>query len=155
MEGASRQLVWLATGAYLAVLLALTLWPAPPDDPQQDRLWLNLRPVDTISRSLSGQLGRAGPALVAGNVAAFVPVGVLVPLLVRRPSWRTVAAAGIGLSAAIETAQLSLSLLAGQPYRHADVDDVILNASGALLGYLGFQMLRGLLPGAGRETPAG
>ena len=155
MEGIPRRLVWLGAAAYLAVLLALTLSPAPPDDPEnRDPLWLNLRPFDTIGRSLGGQMGPAGVALLFGNVAAFVPLGVLVPLL-GRPSWRAVAAAGIGLSAAIETTELSLSLLAGRPYRHADVDDVILNGSGALLGYLGLLLLRGLLPGAERETRAG
>lgn len=154
LEGAPRQLAWLGAGAYLAVLLALTLTPAPPDDPQaQGPFWVNVRPFDTIGRSLSGQMGSAGRLLLLGNVAAFVPVGFLVPLL-GRPSWRAVAAAGFGLSVAIETTQLSLSLLVGQAYRHADVDDVILNGSGALAGYLGFLLLRGLLRGAERQTPA-
>lgn len=142
MDGVPRRLVWLGAAAYVAVLLALTLSPAPPDDPEiEDPLWLNLRPFDTIRRSLNGQTGPAGVALVLGNMAAFVPLGFLVPLL-GRPSWGAVAAAGIGLSATIETTQLSLSLLAGQPYRHADVDDVILNGSGALLGYAALRLLR-------------
>ncbi|HUG48187.1 MAG TPA: VanZ family protein [Candidatus Limnocylindria bacterium] len=135
-----RRLILLATGTYIGLLLSLTLLPAPPDDAQgRDPVWLNLRPFDTINKGLRGQLGRQGPALVAGNVAAFVPLGVLVPLVTGRPSWRTAAFAGLSLSVAIESAQLGLSLLVQYPYRHADVDDVILNTSGAVLGYAAFR----------------
>ena len=41
---------------------------------------------------------------------------------------------GLGLSAAIELGQLAISLHLGYGYRAADVDDVILNTLGTLIG---------------------
>jgi len=43
--------------------------------------------------------------------------------------------AGLVLSVLIEIAQFSISLLVGYSYRRADIDDVIANTVGALLGY--------------------
>lgn len=42
---------------------------------------------------------------------------------------------GVGVSVAIEAAQLGIGLLAGYPYRMTDVDDVLLNTLGAAIGY--------------------
>lgn len=65
-----------------------------------------------------------------GNVAFFVPFGVLAFILFshcRRPVFLT-AAAGAALSLAIETSQFAFSL------GRTDVDDLIFNALGALVG---------------------
>ena len=64
---------------------------------------------------------------VIGNIALFVPLGWLLALIVRRRRLLVAAIAGFGLSAAIEVVQ---SLIG----RVADIDDVILNGSGAVIG---------------------
>jgi glycopeptide antibiotics resistance protein len=66
-----------------------------------------------------------------GNVLLFAPFGFLFPLLVPAmcSSWRALAA-GAGVSLAIELYQL-----AWPGVRQADINDVILNALGALLGF--------------------
>jgi len=67
---------------------------------------------------------------VLGNLAAGFPMGVLLPgLLGRRCSWGWVAGLGLAVSLLIEM----LQGFSGR--RVADVDDLILNTSGALLGY--------------------
>jgi glycopeptide antibiotics resistance protein len=98
--------------------------------PQLVPIWnlvVNLRDGDRVLATLAG---------AAGNVALFLPLGFLLPLLA--PSldrlWRTVGA-GFALSAAIE-----LSQVAFPGVRRADVNDVLMNTLGAALGFLAFRL---------------
>ncbi len=64
------------------------------------------------------------------NVALFLPLGILLPLVFRRfrrPDWTLLA--GVGLSLAIESAQLFTDRGA------FDVDDILNNSLGAILGW--------------------
>lgn len=73
---------------------------------------------------------------IAGNVAAFVPLGVLAPAVSARwRSWVRVLGLGLAVSLAIEVAQLAVSLVVGHPYRQADVDDLLLNVAGTAAGF--------------------
>jgi glycopeptide antibiotics resistance protein len=137
--------LYLLAAAYLAVLVALTLLPFPGQVVYSDQPLAYLRPLQTIGRALADgfALGDQRDRLLIGNVVAFVPLGFLWPLL--RPSrrgWIAVLGVGAGLSLAIELSQLLISLVIGYPYRQADVDDVLLNTTGALLGYGGFSLRR-------------
>lgn len=77
---------------------------------------------------------------LAGNVVMFMPLGFLVPLLWRPfgAFWRTLVLGG-SLSVGIEAAQLFTS-------RSTDVNDVMLNTLGAVLGWLLWRLMRALLP---------
>jgi glycopeptide antibiotics resistance protein len=71
-----------------------------------------------------------------GNVLLFAPLGFLLPLLVpaiRR--WWQVLAVGAGISLLIELYQLTWPLV-----RNASVDDVLMNALGALLGFAALRL---------------
>lgn len=65
-----------------------------------------------------------------GNTAMFIPVGMIWPLVFREldSHWKTILA-GIGFSLLIEVLQL--------PFydRVSDIDDLILNTAGYLMGY--------------------
>lgn len=67
---------------------------------------------------------------VAGNAAMFIPTGVVLPIVYRRLNslWK-VAAAGSFISLCIEILQLPF------PSRASDVDDLILNTLGVVIGY--------------------
>ncbi len=89
-------------------------------------------------------LGWGWPAvrLLAGNVLVFVPFGFLLPAIwprLRR-AW-IMLLAGVAFSSAIELAQLGVSLYLGYWYRMSDVDDVLLNTCGVLLGFAAFVLL--------------
>lgn len=136
-----RLLAEVAGAVYLAVLVGLTFFPLPLP-PYQDlepalayREFLNPVPFATITESLSRGLYWPSTRFLVGNVVAFLPLGVLVALLARRPTWALAFLAGFATSAAIEAGQLGVSLAMGFPYRHADVDDVLLNVTGTMLGY--------------------
>lgn len=75
-----------------------------------------------------------------GNMWVFVPMGFFPALLFRGGSWVRSAAIGAVFSALIEFGQYFIM-------RNTDIDDVILNAAGALMGYWLYLLLKKLLPG--------
>ncbi len=96
----------------------------------------NLVPFKEILRYLryGGILGtRAVVINLLGNVIAFLPFGVLLPLLFRpfRRIWRTVLLSFV-FSALVECTQLIFHVGC------FDVDDMILNTLGGLAGFLLF-----------------
>lgn len=97
---------------------------------------INLTPLDTIRRFW--HRGTTGQKVInlAGNVAVFVPMGLLPPLLwgKMQNGWRT-ALLCLGASCFIECFQLLIG-------RSVDVDDVILNTLGGVLGWLLFCIAR-------------
>jgi len=76
---------------------------------------------------------------VIGNTAMFIPLGVVWPAVFRdlNTHWKVVAA-GVGVSLTIEVLQL--------PFfdRATDVDDLILNTLGYLLGYGSYLLVKKL-----------
>lgn len=118
--------------AYLALLAVLTLRPVGAD--VDSNLRMNLKPFATIGPALRHGPGSFVFATLVGNLLAFVPLGLLLPAAFRRINWFAVIAAGLALSVAIESAQLGLSLYLGFGYRAADVDDVIVNVAGTIVG---------------------
>jgi glycopeptide antibiotics resistance protein len=103
----------------------------------------DLVPLRSIGHLLG--LGWCWPAvrLLAGNVLVFVPFGLAVPTAWRAlASWRRMLLAGLCLSVTIELGQLALSVLVGYSYRVTEVDDVLLNVTGVLLGFALWSALR-------------
>jgi glycopeptide antibiotics resistance protein len=78
---------------------------------------------------------------ILGNIALFLPSGVMLPLLSGRiSSLRKVFVVAMLASLGIEVTQL-LSRHLGS-YRSVDIDDIIFNTLGACLGYIGFVAVR-------------
>jgi glycopeptide antibiotics resistance protein len=98
--------------------------------PQLVPIWnlvVNLRDGDRVVATVAG---------AAGNVALFLPLGFLLPLLAPRLDrlWRAVGV-GFALSSAIE-----LSQVAFPGVRRADVNDVLANTLGTALGFLAWRL---------------
>lgn len=130
--GSARRWLWAAALIYVAVLLLLTFAPTAsnPDAPI-----LRTQLLRTIGDALRHAPWSWQFALLIGNLAAFAPLGALVPLLSRRRSARLLFLVALVTSVAIESGQFVVSSLLGYAYRTADVDDVIVNVAGALIGY--------------------
>lgn len=111
------------------ILLAWTLSIRNPDSGRS----INLIPLREITRSLhSLDSTDAGYGVVNfwGNILVFVPLGVLLVLAKpwgRRPAWPMAVATGAAFSSGIEILQFSIG-------RTADIDDVILNTLGVIVG---------------------
>ncbi|MGC4107586.1 MAG: VanZ family protein [Thermomicrobiales bacterium] len=70
------------------------------------------------------------------NVILFIPLGVFLRKLNRLPVW-VVVPTGFGLSLLIELTQLTGNWgLSPCPYRQFDVDDIILNTTGTIVGVM-------------------
>lgn len=127
--------LWLIGG------LVLTLQPAYPlpgqvvDD--------NLVPFHTLAiywRNLGSEFWIRN---LFGNLALLLPLGLLGPVaLPALDRWWRIALVALLYSVAIEVIQLAV------PDRSADIDDVIVNVAGAMLGYLAFVIVRALRPRA-------
>lgn len=128
--------VWLAAG------LALTLQPVEPLPG-----WVvedNFIPFVTIAIYFANQGSPFWVGQAVGNVLLLLPLGLLGPIAIPAMSgWLRVLVVALAVSLAIEAAQLWI------PNRSADVDDVLLNVIGALIGYATFTVLR---LGSGRRS---
>lgn len=90
----------------------------------------NLRPFETISETMQSMTGHALYNLI-GNVAIFMPLGVFLYLLYRNQGLSCVGVfmRALALSLTLEVLQAVFQI------GRFDVDDLILNVFGALLGY--------------------
>ena len=96
-------------------------------------------------------LAGAEPGDLLDNVLLFLPLGVFLALLARVPSaWRATLI-GFGLSLTIETVQLILDVTVS-PGRVADVNDLLGNTVGAVVGYALFRLGRSAAPLARLNT---
>ena len=82
------------------------------------------------------------------NIAVFVPLGVLIPLLLARPSWWRVTAIVAGASLAIELTQMATAGLAYGGHI-ADINDWMTNILGGVIGYGLFVLVTRSKPLAG------
>ena len=74
---------------------------------------------------------------VIGNVAMFIPSGIVLPIIYKRlDSFVKVILVGGGISLCIEIIQLPFSV------RASDVDDLILNTFGVIIGYGIYALIR-------------
>jgi glycopeptide antibiotics resistance protein len=96
----------------------------------------NLLPFKTILPYLLGEKGLmiAGINLI-GNIVLLVPIGVLVPFLYRNMTWKKSLALAVSIGFAIEGMQALLHV------GIFDIDDVILNGLGVMIGYWAFMIL--------------
>jgi glycopeptide antibiotics resistance protein len=96
----------------------------------------NFGPFKTILPYLLGYKGWiiAGVNLV-GNIALLVPIGFLAPLVYWNMTWKRALALGVVAGLSIEVMQTVLRV------GIFDIDDVILNALGVMIGYGAFAIL--------------
>lgn len=73
---------------------------------------------------------------VVGNIVMLLPLGIYMPLLFPKPGFFKVFAVCLLASVLIELMQLVTNV------RSTDIDDVILNTSGAVVGYLLYKLLQ-------------
>ncbi|MCK5129414.1 MAG: VanZ family protein, partial [Clostridiales bacterium] len=129
---------------YLIIMLLLTLQPLfissyriSWDEIRLYGLPANLKPFSLIAQQwqnvLAGQQGAFRQFF--GNIIMFIPVGILMPLLFKKTQrfWRALLGAFL-FTFTIEALQLILCI-AGMCLREFDVDDLILNTLGAMLGH--------------------
>lgn len=107
----------------------------------------NIIPFKTIASSLFNSPLSFMVTILLYNIGAFVPLGFLLPCIRKNArKWWVVLIVGLLLSLVIEVIQL-ITLLG-----EADIDDVILNVTGTVIGY-GLYKLVSALPDQIRPAP--
>ncbi|WTB27801.1 VanZ family protein [Streptomyces virginiae] len=122
-------IAFVGTVLFGAVLARLTLEPSAAS---AALVHSNVRPGHSISAYLDGTSTIEAVRQLGGNLLMGVPFGVLLPVLL--PPARgllRVAVVTVALMTLVELTQGAL--VTGRVF---DIDDVILNTAGALLGYL-------------------
>ena len=144
--------VRLLAVAHIAVVAELALFPLPVDGALIAELRAGAAGVDVVSLNVNlVPWATIGPSLhrllterydtpevrnLLGNFALLMPLAFYGPILwprLRNLVW--FAAAAVAFSVTIELAQLAITV--GLGYAHAtDIDDVIVNTSGALVAFV-------------------
>lgn len=129
VRGLVMAVAFVAMVGFAVVLARLTLVPSMASESMAHT---NLQPGETINNYMSQPAFRDTVKQLGGNIVLGVPFGVLLPVLV--PKVR-------GLLRVVFTTALFMVLVelvqgAIVTGRAFDIDDVILNTSGALIGYL-------------------
>ncbi|MEU1348951.1 VanZ family protein [Streptomyces sp. NPDC005786] len=115
--------------AFSVVLAKVTLTPSPAS---RDLVTSNLRPGRSLRQYAEDYTFLAACKQAGGNLVLGMPFGVLLPFLVpRRLRMIRMVLLTVLVIVVVELVQGALV-----PGRAFDIDDVILNTAGALLGYL-------------------
>lgn len=123
---------------YAAFLLKLLLLSRAPGSERSINLVPFASIADYVSSHSSGT-GRTAFANVVGNILIFIPLGAYSSWLrLRASAWATMLVVA-SFSVAVEIIQGVLAIGA------SDIDDVILNCVGGLLGILAFRLLSAIL----------
>lgn len=130
-----RAAVAAALAVYAAGILANTVFPVFLDLPRSDGPWA----AGIVLTPFQGY--EIDDAVM--NIAVFLPLGLLIPLVLVRPLWWKVLLVVAAVSLTIELAQLASQHLFGGGHV-ADVNDLIFNVVGGALGYGVFRLLQGL-----------
>jgi glycopeptide antibiotics resistance protein len=108
----------------------------------------NFVPFKTILPQLRGEPHRFVALMnLLGNTAPFVPIGFLVPLIYPKMTWRKSLALAVAVGFAMEGMEGLFRV------GIVDVDDVILNAFGVMIGYGLFTIFRNA-KGKGNVSPS-
>lgn len=76
-----------------------------------------------------------------GNIGLFFVVEFILCWVLRLSSWKKAVAIGCSFSIAIEGVQGILGMMLGVFYRSVDIDDIILNTIGCIMGYGLYSMI--------------
>ena len=137
-----KELLLLLFALYIVFILCLTLLPVPVtriDNP--NAMDINVVPlINTIKQSLDifsrhNTFKRLHVIEnILGNIILFMPLGIFLPLFFPKYSLKRIIVLAFICSLSIELVQL-IGRQFGN-YRTVDIDDIILNTIGAILGFI-------------------
>ncbi|MES5938870.1 MULTISPECIES: VanZ family protein [unclassified Bacillus cereus group] len=143
-----KELISFLFVIYIGMVVAITLFPIPigfPTRIENIRLSINSIPFASIIEDI-GKIGIAydGDVLfmiglivrnVGGNILLLMPLGFLAPIIWDKfKKIKNTILLGLAISISIELLQLTESLFSGWG-RITDIDDVIFNVIGSIVGY--------------------
>ncbi|MCM3742484.1 VanZ family protein [Oceanobacillus luteolus] len=139
--------LWLVFVLYIAVLIKVILIKYMPISYLVQNLELGLNhfqmnfvPFATIINYIVSDTFTVSVQNILGNIVIFMPFGFLLPILISRfQKFITILLVSFCFSLTFEIIQLLFPILGS-----FDVDDLILNTLGALLGFMFFTLIKRL-----------
>ncbi|MEU6217726.1 VanZ family protein [Streptomyces sp. NPDC047022] len=122
-------LAFAAMVAFAVALARMTLAPSPAS---QALVHSNLRPGRSLRAYLDQPATRDAVKQIGGNILLGVPFGILLPVLAPRTR-RFLRVGFVTATVMLAVELVQGALITGRAF---DIDDVILNTAGALLGYV-------------------
>lgn len=122
---------------YLTAVVMITIFPIPLEKIEYfgNKTWYNYIPFNSIKEVLANGLTKTAFLQIVGNILLSVPFGAYVIAVMKNKRWWKLLIFALGFTVLIESTQLVIDLLIGNMYRNVDIDDIILNALGAYIGY--------------------
>ena len=138
-----QKLGWVLFLMYLCLLAYFMFFSESFGRTDTDRGYAyNLVPLKEITRYFRYYRTLGMPLFlinIVGNMVAFMPFGFFLPMIWKRTDhWYTTTILSFVMSLCVETVQLVSRV------GSFDVDDLLLNTVGGLLGFLGYRLLRGV-----------
>lgn len=122
---------WGVFAIYLIIVARMVFLPRPGPPP---RIGDPLQRAWDWGRHLSQPFSNPrATSTRMWNIAMTVPLGFMLPLLVRWSLWKIIAAC-FAFTLFIESSQLAISVAVGYIYRSFDVNDLLDNSIGAAIG---------------------
>lgn len=129
-----HRLLFLLTGLYMTAVFIVTLSPGSAISFPPSFTNVNLIPFKVLHTAFSNPLN------FWGNIVLFIPLGILLVLLFNHcQGFLFTLLTGAGISLSIELLQLF-------GIRATDIDDILLNTLGTVLGYFSGKILMTLVP---------
>lgn len=139
-------------GIYVLILLGITLFPLPI---QAEEIAVNIKynlglknnyiPFINTYKDLISDYNHglifASLKQIIGNILIFIPIGIYMPYFIKKINLKKIIIIGIFSSLMIELTQLFINTILTYNYRSVDVDDLILNTIGTIVGYFLFKIL--------------
>lgn len=125
--------------AYITVVAYIVFFPIPYDEEPIEYLngytWYNFVPFATITEALSNGFGVTAFLQIFGNILLSVPFGFFAMMWMKKPKLWKLFVFAFAFTVTIEVTQMFLGFAIHSMYRNVDIDDVILNAIGAFIGF--------------------
>lgn len=133
-----RKILLALCTLYISGIITITIFPIviDPETMMFNDSTINLRPFSTIRELLFNNSDLETVLLqLMGNIVMCIPFGVAFPLIIKHKYKFLYFIDALLFPVAIETAQLIISVINNSFYRTIDIDDIILNYIGVLIGY--------------------
>ena len=124
--------------AYITAVVCIVFFPILYDEPVvygNGYTWYNLVPFATIAETVSDGFGETAFLQIFGNIFLSVPFGFFVMMWMKKPKLWKMFVFAFAFTITIELSQMFIGFAINNMYRNVDIDDVILNATGAFIGF--------------------
>lgn len=123
---------------YLTAVACIVFFPILYDEPVvygNGYTWYNFVPFATIVETFSNGFGETAFLQIFGNILLSVPFGFFVMMWMKKPKLWKMFVFAFAFTVTIELSQMFIGFAINNMYRNVDIDDVILNATGAFIGF--------------------